>query len=118
MNLYDFRKRIQSIYNDAIYGNIKGDIYNELSDLRIDNDFIEEINIESQKMTIIYKLNINTSEKDINNLTLEIRNVIRMFITKNISDIDNDFNNFLNTDMICDFYKLTTQNNIILSVQL
>ena len=115
LELYEYRKIIQRIYNESIYGNTKGDIYNELGDLRIDNNFIESIKANQQMRTITFQLKENVSGKDVASLYSQITLVIRDFITKNLSTEEYDnIKTFLDTDLCYDSYKIS--NNVIVQL--
>ena len=76
MELYEYRRQIQKIYNESVYGNTKGDIYNELSDLRIDNNFVESIKCNPNMKTITFQLNENVTDRDVSSLLSQIKLVI------------------------------------------
>ena len=114
MELYEYRRQIQKIYNDSIYGNTKGDIYNELSDLRIDNNFIESVICNNNMKTITFQLKENVTDRDISSLLSQIKIVIKDFVSKNISDENQELKDFLDTDLCYDSYKLN--NNIIVQI--
>lgn len=112
MNLYDNRKQIHKIYNDSIYGNTKGDIYTELSELRIDNNFVKSISLNDMNKTITFELEDNTSNKKSSKLMNEIGNVIRSFIEKNISEESNEMKEFLESNLYYDSYFINKDNGI------
>ena len=62
MDIYNNRKQIQKIYNESVYGNSKGDIYAELSELRIDNDCIKTIYSDPINKTVTFELEEDTPE--------------------------------------------------------
>ena len=111
-NFYNHKKTIHKLYNESVYGNIKGDIYNELSELRIDNGYIKSVATEPDKKTVLFTIdNIDYNKTD---LKSQIKEVIRSFISKNISNWDQEFENFINGDLICDFYEM--QNVLIVQL--
>ena len=114
MDVYEYRRQIQKIYNDSIYGNTKGDIYNELSDLRIDNEFVEGVKCDQKMRTIMFQLSENVTDRDVSSLLSQIKLVIKEFVNKNISDGSKEFEEFLNSDLCYDSYKLN--NNIIVQI--
>ncbi len=115
MELYEYRKKIQKLYTESIYGNTKGDIYNELSDLSIDNNFIVNIKSNTQMRTVMFTLNDNVTDRDVASLLSQIKNVIKDFILKNISKEENEnLIEFLETDLCYDSYILN--NNIIVQL--
>jgi len=110
MSLYDYRKQIQQLYNDSVYGNIKGDIYTELHELTIDNEFIESVSSDTIKKTVTFDLIESATDKDSNNLILQVKDVIRSFVEKNISNISDDMEEFLNSNLCYDCYLLNEEN--------
>ena len=110
MTLYDYRKQIQKIYNDSVYGNTKGDIYSELSELRIDNDFIKNIECDSLKKSVTFELEENTSTKQSDSLMSQISETIKQFVIKNLNDISEGMQSFLQSNMHYDSYYLNTNN--------
>ena len=115
MDIYEYRKLIQKIYNESFYGNTKGDIYKELSDLRIDNNFIENIKCNQSMRTITYNLTENITDRDVSSLLSQIKLVIKDFILKNLSsENNNELEEFLESDLCYDSYKLN--NNIIVQL--
>lgn len=110
MNLYDYRKQIQKIYNDSVYGNTKGDIYSELSELRIDNEFIKSIECDSLKKSVTFELEENTSSKESDSLMSQISETIKQFAIKNLNNISEDMQSFLQSNMHYDSYYLNTNN--------
>ena len=114
MEMYEYRKLIQKIYNESVYGNTKGDIYKELSDLRIDNNFIDNIKCNQSMRTITFQLNENVTDRDVSSLLSQIKIVIKDFILKNISDHNDELKEFLESDLCYDSYKLN--NNVIVQL--
>jgi uncharacterized membrane protein len=114
MDIYEYRKLIQKIYNESVYGNTKGDIYKELSDLRIDNNFIENIKCNQSMRTITFQLNENVTDRDVSSLLSQIKLVIKDFVLKNLSENNDNLKEFLESDLCYDSYKLN--NNIIVQL--
>jgi hypothetical protein len=110
MNLYDNRKKIQKLYDDSIYSNTKGDIYAELSELRIDNDCVKTINSNTMNKTITFELEDNTSDKKSSKLIDEIKATIKSFIEKNISDQNDEMKEFIESDLCYDSYFINKIN--------
>ena len=113
MNLYDYRKQIQKIYDDSVYGNVKGDIYNELSELRIDNSFIEEVTTNKMNKRVTFKLSIDHKDNNVSELIQQIQSVIKAFVEKNVSCMSDGLRNFLdsNPNLYCDTYSITENNS-------
>lgn len=114
MNIYDQKKKIHKIYNDSVYGNIKGDIYKELSDLRIDNDFILQVDTQMLEKRILFKLKDETTEKQLNDLKIQITDIIKTFIENNIDDIDSELREFISGNLLYDSYQF--KNNIMIQL--
>jgi len=114
MNLYDYRKQIHKIYNESVYGNTKGDIYNELSELRLDNNFIDSVVINNENKTVLYKLTEGFDKDDIQSLLDQVQSVIELFVTKNLPNIDEDMSNFLKSNLTYDHYILN--DNLIIQL--
>ena len=93
VDIYKYRKIIQKLYNNSVYGEIKGDIYNELCDLRIDNKFIERVSVENDRRTVYFELNEMNSD-NILSLQSQIKNVIELFVDKNYN-VDSEMHDFL-----------------------
>lgn len=115
MNLYDCRKQIQKIYNDSVYGNIKGDIYSELDELRIDNQFIISVSSDSTNKRITFKLEDYVTSSDISNLFEQIKEVIRSFIYKNMF-ISPEMDEFLNSNLYFDSYFIDESKLVIVQL--
>ena len=110
MNLYTNRKQIQKLYNDSAYSNTKGDIYAELSELRIDNDCVKTISSDMVNKTITFELVDETSDKKSSKLLNEIREVVKSFIEKNISDESEELKEFIESDLCYDSYFINKVN--------
>lgn len=116
MDLYNYRKQIQKLYDESVYGNIKGDIYNELNDLRIDNDFIENISSDITTKRITFKLNDKATDKNVSSLTNQIQDVIRSFVTKNTNCMSDELKEFLNTALYFDSYFINESKIVIVQL--
>ena len=116
MDLYNYRKQIQKLYDDSVYGNIKGDIYNELSELRIDNEFIENINLDSTNKRITFKLNNSVTNKDVDDLFEQIQEVIKSFIYKNINCMSDGLKEFIESNLYFDSYFINESKIIIVQL--
>ena len=110
MDLYSNRKQIQKLYNESLYGNTKGDIYSELSELRIENDYIKSISSNTINKTITFELEDNTSDKKSSKLLDEIKNTIKEFIEKNISEQSDEMKEFIESDLCYDSYFINKVN--------
>ena len=111
MDLYANRKQIQKIYNDSIYNNIKGDIYAELSELRIDNDCIKSISSNQINKTVTFELEDNISDKKSSKLLDEIKNTIKSFIKKNVSsEQNNEIEEFIESGLCYDSYFINKED--------
>ena len=117
MSIYDSRKQIQKLIDESSYGLVKGDIYNELSELRIDNDFITEINVNSEKREITFKIK-NEAKNKIDNLIEQINEVIKSFIYKNLKNINDEFKNDIESQYCFDKYIFDSGEEILLIIQL
>lgn len=117
MNLYDFRKQIHKIYNDSVYGNTKGDIYNELAEIRLDNGCIKSISYDSMGKRFSYEMVEGTNINKLDDLLSQIREVIKNFIKKNLSCMSTEMENFLeNTYLYFDYYIIKKDENELSSI--
>lgn len=116
MDLYNYRKQIQKLYDESVYGNIKGDIYNELNDLRIDNEFIENISSDVTTKRITFKLNDKVTEDNVSSLISQIQNVIKLFVTKNINCMSDGLKEFLDSSLYFDSYFINESKIIIVQL--
>lgn len=112
MSLYDYRKQIQKLYNEP---KSNGDIYEELSELRIDdeyNKYIKTISTNIINKSITFDLVDSVSDKQSQKLINEIRRVITEFINKNIHDQSDEFKKFVESDLCYDEFILCNDNGI------
>jgi hypothetical protein len=117
MNLYDYRKQIHKIYNDSVYGNTKGDIYSELSEIRLDNDCIKSVSYDQMNKTFTCEMVEGTSINELDNLLSQIREVIKNFIKKNLSCLSTEMEDFLeNTYLYFDYYIIKKDENELSSI--
>jgi uncharacterized membrane protein len=111
MDLYANRKQIQKIYNNSIYDNIKGNIYTELSELRIDNDCIKNVSSNIINKTITFELENGISDKKFSKLIDEIKNTVKSFIKKNISfDQNNEIEELIESGLCYDSYFINKED--------
>lgn len=118
MNLYDYRKQIQKLYDNSVYGNIKGDIYKELSELRIDNSFIIDITTDSMSKRVSFKLDNKAVDTDTADLIKQIQQVIKSFVIKNTNCMSDELKNFLESNLYFDTYIINSEESKIVMVQL
>ena len=116
MDLYSHRKLIQKLYDDSVYGNIKGDVYKELSELRIDNKYIIEVSEDRIEKRITFKLDSNID--DLSSLLSQINSVIKAFIEKNMTCMSEGLKEFLSSGLFFDTYIIKEDGFKIVIIQL
>lgn len=118
---YEYRKQLQQLYDNSVNGIVKGMIYNELAELKIDYDFIDNTSINIEKKTVTFEIISIENQKYIDNILIpRINQTIKDFVIKNVKEVNNDeLINFLDqNDYYFDIYRIYKDDKCIITVQL
>ena len=84
---YEYRKRIQKMYDDSVAGTAKGMIYNELTEIKLDYNFISNTSVNMEKRTVTFEIVSKEGKKYIDDILIpRIKETIKRFVMKNIQD--------------------------------
>ena len=118
---YEYIKRIQKMYDDSVAGTAKGMIYNELTEIKLDYDFISNTSVNMEKRTVTFEIISKEGQKYVDDILIpRIKETIKRFVMKNIYDEkDKMFLFLLDSDYYFELYRINDKNDTcIVTVQL
>jgi hypothetical protein len=114
-NMYEYRKQVQKLYIDSTKGLVKGNIYNELNELKLDYDFIDEIKTDSNIFSVTFTIKFEKYSKTVYNILISrIKETIKSFVLKNVQNPNNEMIEFLNSNLLFDIYQLNSDSHTIM----
>ena len=113
--IYDYRKQVQKLYIDSAKGLVKGNIYNELAELKLDYEFIADVKTNSSIFSIVFTIKSEKYSKTVRDILIpRIKETIKSFVLKNVQNADDEMVEFLNSDLLFDIYQLHTNDYTIM----